>query len=105
MSNGNIPRISCASFTNTRKERPNQPDFTGFGSVEQDFLDDVKFWIDSGLKEVPLKIAGWNKTSKKGNNFISYSIQVDKYQLEQNKIETEGPHQPTQLDVEDVPPF
>ena len=101
----NIARLSCASFANTRKERPNQPDFTGFGDVDAEFLASVQKYIDAGIKEVPLKIAGWNKTSKKGNNFVSYSIQVDEYKLEEHKIDTQASHVPKQLDVEDVPPF
>ena len=98
-------RISCASFVNNRKERANQPDFTGFGTMDKDFLESVQVHINAGIKEVPLKLAGWNKTSKKGNNFVSYSIQVDEYKIEENKIDVEAPHVPVQLDVEDVPPF
>jgi hypothetical protein len=92
MSYENIPRISVASFKNSRKEKPNQPDFTGFGQVDNTFVESVKQIIESGVEEVPLRIAGWNKTSKKGNNFISYSIQIDTYQLEsKNNDEDEAP--------------
>jgi len=78
-----IPRISIASFKNSRKEKSNQPDFTGFGDVGKEFIESLKQLLDSGKPEIPLRVAGWNKTSKKGNNFISYSIQIDTYQMEQ----------------------
>jgi len=78
-----IPRISIASFKNSRKEKANQPDFTGFGDVGSEFIESLKQLLESGKSEIPLRVAGWNKTSKKGNNFISYSIQIDTYQMEQ----------------------
>lgn len=76
--------IQAALFKNERKERDNQPDFTGPGSVTPEALKsfyeaavggDASFDADGRIK---IRVAGWRKTSSSGRSYISLSISIDR---------------------------
>lgn len=80
MANDNI---QAALFKNDRKERDNQPDFTGPGTVTPEALqamynaavsDGAVFDKDGRIK---VRVAGWKKTSGNGKAYISLSIQLE----------------------------
>ncbi len=48
-------------FKNTRKQKPNHPDMTG----------------EALINGVKVKISGWTKLTKKGDKFLSLSIQEE----------------------------
>ena len=52
-----------AFFVNEKKEKENQPDYTGQG-------------VAFGQK---IKVAGWKQVSKAGNNYLSCRIEKDDF--------------------------
>lgn len=85
-----MSRISAALFNNNRKEKDSHPDFTGAATVSKENLVEIVKALQSN-NEVPLKLAGWTKTSKNGNKYISLSIELDTYKL--NKSSNSGSDQ------------
>lgn len=76
--------FSAALFRNERKERDNQPDFTGPGSVTPDTL---KILYDAAVTgqaafddrgSIKIRVAGWKKTSSNGKSYISLSISLER---------------------------
>lgn len=83
-----MPSLNASLFKNDRKEKEQQPDFTGPGSVsKEDFLKiaDIvtggKFNADDN-GNIKLRVAGWKKTAKSGVSYISLAISVDDYNLQ-----------------------
>lgn len=64
-----------ALFKNTRKERDNQPDYTGSFALSKDLLKVFieAFRKDPGLTELKIELAGWKKSGRSGD-FISVSV-------------------------------
>lgn len=76
--------FSASLFRNERKERDNQPDFTGPGNVTPDTL---KILYDAAVSgqavfddrgNIKLRVAGWKKTSASGKNYISLSLSLER---------------------------
>ena len=57
------------------KRNPKGPDFSGSLTVGQSTLRGLIEMHKSG-KPAKLRVAGWNRTSKKGNPFISVKVEV-----------------------------
>lgn len=64
-----------ALFKNTRKERDNQPDYTGNFKMTKPLLKSYieAFKKDPGLEELAVELAGWKKQGRAGE-FISVSV-------------------------------
>lgn len=87
---------SGALFTNKRKQKPNQPDYTGNLELSDEVVNDLVEQMSRGITKPKLNLAGWKKTSKKdGSTFLS---------LVGNKFEERQPQaaQPQNLD-DDIP--
>ena len=77
------PAINASLFKNERKDSPNQPDFTGPGSVTPDNLKALyeaalggqAVFDDNG--SIKIRVAGWKKESASGKTYISLSIQLE----------------------------
>jgi hypothetical protein len=77
------PAINASLFKNERKDSPNQPDFTGPGSVTPDNLKALyeaalggqAVFDDNG--SIKIRVAGWKKESASGKSYISLSIQLE----------------------------
>ena len=83
-----MPAFNSSLFKNERKERDNQPDFTGPGQItKEDFLAiydqvmaDQYNTDDEG--RINVRVAGWKKQSKSGKSYISLSLSIDDYGVE-----------------------
>lgn len=89
-----MSQINASLFKNDRKETERQPDFTGPGSVsKEDFMaiaDAItggKFNADE-QGNIKIRVAGWKKQAKSGVNYISLSISVDDYGLQEKPAAT-----------------
>jgi len=77
--------INSSLFKNERKERENQPDFTGPGQIsKEDFLAMYDQVINNQYNEddegrIKVRVAGWKKQSKSGKSYISLSLSIDDY--------------------------
>jgi hypothetical protein len=84
-----MPSLNASLFKNDRKERDNQPDFTGPGAVTKEDLlaicdqvtkGEVNFDDDGRVR---LRVAGWKRSSTStGKVFISLSISPDDYKVQ-----------------------
>jgi|TARA_R100000081_G_C4803373_1_gene165732 uncharacterized protein (DUF736 family) len=80
-----MPAFNSSLFKNERKERDNQPDFTGPGQISKaDFMAIYDQVIANQYKEdddgrIKLRVAGWKKNSKSGRGYISLSLSIDDY--------------------------
>jgi hypothetical protein len=85
-----MARINASLFKNDRKEG-NQPDYTGPGSVSKEDFMAIADQVTSGRfnsddrGNIKIKVAGWKKTSAGGKSYLSLSIQVDDYGIDQPK--------------------
>ena len=77
-----MPAFNSSLFKNERKERDNQPDFTGPGQLtKEDFLaiyDQVmanQYNTDEEGR-IKVRVAGWKKQSKSGKAYISLSLSI-----------------------------
>jgi len=80
-----MPAFNSSLFKNERKERENQPDYTGPGQItKEDFLaiyDQVmanRYNTDDEGR-IKVRVAGWKKQSKTGKTYISLSLSIDDY--------------------------
>ena len=70
MSNQYPP--SGVLFTNERKQKPNQPDYTGDLELSDEVVNDLVEQMSRGEAKPKLRLAGWKKTSQKtGKVFVS----------------------------------
>jgi len=80
------PNINASLFKNERKEQPNQPDFTGPGSVSPENLKALYEAAVSGNAVfddrggIKIRVAGWRKETASGISYISLSLQLDRPQ-------------------------
>ena len=80
--------INSSLFKNERKERDNQPDFTGPGQITKaDFMAMYDQVIANQYNEddegrIKVRVAGWKKQSKSGKAYISLSMSIDDYGVE-----------------------
>ena len=80
-----MPAFNASLFKNDRKELPNQPDFTGPGSISKEDFMLIADAITGGKANlddrgaIKLRIAGWKKESSNGKPYISLSLQIDDY--------------------------
>lgn len=59
-------------FTNDRKQKPNQPDYTGDLELSDEVINDLVAQMSRGIEKPKLRLAGWKKVSKKtGKAFVS----------------------------------
>ena len=83
-----MPAINSSLFKNERKERDNQPDFTGPGQITKaDFMAMYDQVIANQYNEddegrIKVRVAGWKKQSKSGKTYISLSLSIDDYGVE-----------------------
>jgi hypothetical protein len=83
-----MPAINSSLFKNERKERDNQPDFTGPGQITKaDFMAMYDQVIANQYNEddegrIKVRVAGWKKQSKSGKAYISLSLSIDDYGVE-----------------------
>ena len=82
-----MPSFNASLFKNDRKERDNQPDFTGPGTISKEDLmaiadmvtkEEVNFDENGSAK---IRVAGWKKQSKSGLAYISLAISPDDYNV------------------------
>lgn len=84
-----MPQINASLFKNDRKETERQPDFTGPGNVSKEDFMAIADAITSGKfnaddqGNIKIRVAGWKKQAKSGVSYISLSISVDDYGLQQ----------------------
>lgn len=64
-----------ALFANSRKTKETQPDYRGNLEISKDLLKVLIEQAKAGEK-INMDIAGWKKTSKTGNSFLS--LKADK---------------------------
>ena len=58
-------------FTNDKKvDGSNQPDYNGLATLPKDVIDELA----KAPGDVELEMAGWWKESKKGFNYVSFSV-------------------------------
>ena len=82
MSNDYPP--SGVLFTNNRKEKPSQPDYTGSLEISDEVLSDLVSQMERGISKPKLDLAGWKRVSKKnGSTFLSLVGNVQYVKKEQ----------------------
>lgn len=64
-----------ALFINGRKQKESHPDHRGEITLSTELLRELVAMTKSG-KEPKIAIAGWNKKSKAGNQYISVAVQA-----------------------------
>tara|TARA_Y100000004_G_scaffold168926_1_gene202764 strand:- start:207 stop:503 length:297 start_codon:yes stop_codon:yes gene_type:complete len=83
-----MPAFNSSLFKNERKERDNQPDFTGPGQITKaDFMAMYDQVIANQYNEddegrIKVRVAGWKRQSKSGKAYISLSLSIDDYGVE-----------------------
>lgn len=89
-----IPKPNTGSFwANDKKTSDNHPDFKGDVFMDKHLLLDL---IAKGEDPVKISIAGWNRTSTTGREYIS--VVASEPFVPVKKVDIE---QPKQADVED----
>lgn len=63
-------QTSGALFVNNRKQQQNHPDFRGELTISKAVLKELVEKAKAG-EDIKLAIAGWNKTSKAGTDYVS----------------------------------
>lgn len=103
------PNINASLFRNERKERENQPDFSGPGSVTPEALKALYEAAVGGQAQfdergnIKMRVAGWKKESSGGKAYISLSLQLDRPKLDPKATLTALANQPVAED--DFIPF
>jgi single-stranded DNA-binding protein len=92
-----------AIYTNSFKQSEKQPDWTGKVSMTREVLKELVTKIkEENSTSVELRIALWNRTSKKGNEYKYARLDVAQ---EQKKPEPEPEPEPKDDFVDDDIPF
>lgn len=61
-----------ALFTNDRKNKPTQPDYSGDLELSDEVVNDLVDQMSRGVSKPKLELAGWKKVAKKtGKTFVS----------------------------------
>ena len=82
-----MPSFNASLFKNDRKERDNQPDFTGPGNISKEDLLAITDMVTKGEinfddnGSAKIRVAGWKKQSKSGLSYISLAISPDDYNV------------------------
>lgn len=82
-----MPSFNASLFKNDRKERDNQPDFTGPGAISKEDLLAITDMVTKGEVNfddngsAKIRVAGWKKQSKSGISYISLAISPDDYNV------------------------
>lgn len=103
------PTIYASLFRNERKERDNQPDFTGPGSVSPDNLKALYEAAVGGQAQfddrgnIKVRVAGWKKESSGGKSYISLNLSLDRPKPDPKATLTNLANQPVAED--DFIPF
>jgi hypothetical protein len=63
MSNDYPP--SGVLFTNNRKEKPSQPDYTGSLEISDEVLSDLVSQMERGISKPKLDLAGWKRVPRR----------------------------------------
>lgn len=101
------PSMKAALFKNERRERDNQPDFTGPGSITP---EDLKSFYDAAVNgtanfdadgRIKIRVAAWRKDSSAGRPYLSLSISIDNYRADVPAGTTTG----TETQNDDFIPF
>ena len=80
-----MPSLNASLFKNDRKEKEQQPDFTGPGNVSKEDFMEIADAVTSGKfnsddkGDIKIRVAGWKKTAKSGVSYISLAISIDDY--------------------------
>ncbi len=83
-----MPSLNASLFKNDRKEKEQQPDFTGPGSVSKEDFMSIADAITAGRfnsddnGNIKIRVAGWKKAAMSGVSYISLAISVDDYNLQ-----------------------
>lgn len=97
MSNEYPP--SGALFTNEKKSKNTQPDYTGNLELSDDVVNDLVDQMQRGIAKPKIDLAGWKRVSKNGRTFLSVIGNVP-YERKQN-----GAAPTSQALTEDEVPF
>ena len=93
-----VPKPNTGSlWANDRKTSENQPDLRGEVVVDKQLLVDL---IAKGENPVKIALAGWNKTTVNGRDYVS--LVASEPFIPQKKIEPE-PKPAQTVDDEDIP--
>jgi uncharacterized protein (DUF736 family) len=85
-----MPSINLSLFKNERKERDNQPDFTGPGQITKEEFLEIYDQVMKGEfnsddeGRIKVRVAGWKKQAKSGVGYISLSVSVDDYNVQKS---------------------
>ena len=93
-----VPKPNTGSlWANDRKTSENQPDLRGEVVVDKQLLVDL---IAKGENPVKIALAGWNKTTVNGRDYVS--LVASEPFIPQKKVEPE-PKRAQTVDDEDIP--
>jgi hypothetical protein len=96
MSNQYPP--SGVLFTNDRKQKPNQPDYTGDLELSDEVINDLVEQMSRGTPKPKIRLAGWKKTSNKtGKVFVS--LTGSKFEERQQAPQTQSNDTPLADDI------
>lgn len=92
-------------FSNERKQKPNQPDYTGNLELSDEVINDLVEQMSRGVKKPKLSLAGWKRTSQKnGKTFVSLNGSMHQ-ESNQKKENADGfaPQRPQAVTGDDIP--
>lgn len=71
-------------FSNERKQKPNQPDYTGSLELSDEVVNDLVDQVSRGVSKPKISLAGWKRTSQKsGKTFVSLNGSVHQERQQQ----------------------
>lgn len=74
---------SGALFTNEKKSKDTQPDYTGNLELSDEVVNDLVDQMQRGIAKPKIDLAGWKRVSKNGRTFLSIIGNVP-YERKQN---------------------
>jgi len=89
-------------FTNNRKSKETQPDYTGSLELSDEVVNDLVDQISRGITKPKLSLAGWKKVSQK-NGATYLSLRGNKF--EERPQSNAQPSQPVSTALNDEVPF